>query len=202
VLATWGFPGTPGFLARAGLVFPAGSSLAWPIFALAMVAETLLVAALWRLVFEPGPDAAPGLHGRRGVLRLSVAAALLGAVTLAWGVAPRQLLQLVALLPVPESSSLWQSVGDAPASTWIAFMVSGVLGILLGAYRGRVFGSMRGWQRGAAQIVNLEWAYQMLNAGLLAAGAALRYFATVGEGEGYLGWLALAGMLLAALLIT
>ncbi len=202
VLATWGFPGTPGFLARASLVFPAGSPLAWPIFALAMVAETLLVAALWRLVFAPGPDAAAVPHGRRGVVRLSIAAALLGAATLAWGVAPRQLLQLVALLPVPENSSLWQSVGDAPASTWIAFAVSGILGVLLGAYRGRVFGSMRGWQQGAAQVVNMEWAYQTLNAGLLAAGAALRYFATVGEGEGYLGWLALAGMLLVALLVT
>jgi len=59
---------------------------------------------------------------------------------------------------------------------------------------------MRGWQRGIAAIVSLEWLYQAI-AGIGAlAGAGLRYFAALGEGEGYLGWLALAGVVLWVLL--
>ena len=84
----------------------------------------------------------------------------------------------------------------ARRSVWIGLVISGLGGAALGIWRTQIFGRMRGWQQGIAQIVGLDWLYQSVLAGLRVAGGGLHYFATLGEGEGYLGWLALAGLIL------
>ena len=53
VLALWGLPGTTGFLARWAVVYPTDLPLAIPLFGLIMLAETLLMAALWRAARRP-----------------------------------------------------------------------------------------------------------------------------------------------------
>ncbi len=55
-LVVWGLPGTPGFLARSALVLPVRIPGAMLLFLILVVAETLLVAALWRAL---GPDPLP-----------------------------------------------------------------------------------------------------------------------------------------------
>jgi hypothetical protein len=104
---------------------------------------------------------------------------------------------------LPESETL-RSLGGvivgARRSVWASLGLSGVLGVALGVFRRRVFGQMRGWQSAITEIVSLDWLYQGAVAGLAVVGNALRYFAVLGEGEGYLGWLALAALILWVLL--
>jgi hypothetical protein len=59
---------------------------------------------------------------------------------------------------------------------------------------------MQGWQGGIAELVGLEWLYRGVGQVVRVAASGLQYFATLGEGEGYLGWLVLAALILWVLL--
>ena len=201
-LALWGLPGTPGFLARSVLIFPTELPAALPLFAVILVAESLLVAALWQMVVrtEPSAAATPARPGWSTLARLGLATALLAAPLIAWGTAPGQLAHLAGLPAGGAFPTLRWALTNARRSVWIGLALSGLAGVGLGLLRRQIFAQMRGWQRGIAAIVSLEWLYQAI-AGIGAlAGAGLRYFAALGEGEGYLGWLALAGVVLWVLL--
>ena len=205
------------------------------LFVILIVAETLLVATLWRaLAPDPLPTARPGEALRRyrralaGLIRpaqsglaaehqlgqvlqsawsqrqtlLSVAGlgalvVLLAVPTVAWGVAPRQ---LGSLLSRPTSGlsalPLTQIMAEARRSVWGVLILSGVAGVSLGLLREKIFSGMRGWQEGITWLVGLEWLYQVMALGFGLAGSGLRYFAALGEGEGYLGWLLLAALIL------
>ncbi len=208
-LALWGFPGTPGFLARTVLTLgvPTDPSLhseqaltvAVPLFAIILIAETLLAAALWQAAAggETATDARPaGVV----VVRLSLALGLLAAPVLAWGLAPVQLAALAGLRAGETFPTLPWLLVHVRRSIWTGLILSGVAGAVLGLYRERIFAQMRGWQQGITAIVSLEWLYRAAGAGLALAGSGLQYFATLGEGEGYLGWLALAAVILWVLL--
>ncbi|MCX6031439.1 MAG: hypothetical protein NT169_19340 [Chloroflexi bacterium] len=208
-LALWGFPGTPGFLARTVLTLgvPTDPSLhsgqalavAVPLFAIILIAETLLAAALWQAAVggETATDTRPaGVV----VVRLSLALGLLAAPVLAWGLAPVQLAALAGLRAGETFPALPWLLVHVRRSIWIGLILSGVAGAVLGLYRERIFAQMRGWQRGITAVVSLEWLYRAAGAGLALAGSGLQYFATLGEGEGYLGWLALAAVILWVLL--
>jgi hypothetical protein len=198
VLVVWGLPGTPGFLARAALILPTELPVAVPLFGLILVAETLLVAALWEIAAGTETPA-PLTWGT--LLRLGGALALLAAPLIAWGAAPRQLLALVGLSETGGAfPTLLQVLSGARRSVWIGLAFSGIVGVGAGLLRRQIFTGMRGWQQGVTAIVSLEWLYQGVSLALALAASGLRYFATLGEGEGYLGWLALAGLLLWILL--
>lgn len=194
VLAVWGLPGTPGFLARAALTLPTDLPLAVVLFGLILVAETLLAAALWECatgVETPAPLTWSAF------LRLAGALALLAAPLIAWGAAPRQLMALAGLSDTGGTFlPLLQALTGARRSVWIGLVLSGVAGVGIGLLRRQIFSGMRGWQQGVAIIVSLEWLYQGAALALTLAAGGLRYFATLGEGEGYLGWLALAALIL------
>ncbi len=91
---------------------------------------------------------------------------------------------------------LTQIMAEARRSVWGVLILSGVAGLSLGLMREKIFSGMRGWQEGIIWLVGLEWLYQAMALGFALAGSGLRYFATLGEGEGYLGWLLLAGLIL------
>ncbi len=201
-LATWGLPGTTGFLARAALILPTALPLAIPLFGIMLVAETLLAAALWQAAFQrptgaPAPSAAPRLTP---VVRLGAAVVLLAVPIVAWGLAPRQLVSLAGLAPLQGVPTLLWTLAHARRSVWAGLIFSGLAGVGLGLMRRQVFSQMRGWQQGIYGLVSLEWLYQAVTAALSLASSGLQFFATVGEGEGYLGWLALAGLILWVLL--
>jgi hypothetical protein len=240
-LVIWGLPGTPGFLARSALVLPVGAPGAVLLFVITVVAETLLVATLWRLVnreqpadaaapadpvgqpwpgsqsltaaassLPPPPQPAPRLglahlweqlwSDRESVLSfagLGVLLVLLAVPALAWGVAPRQ---LGSLLGQPGSGfnalPLVKIIIGARRSVWGTLILSGLLGVGLGLMRKKVFAGMRGWQQGITSLVGLEWVYQASALGFAVGASGLRYFATLGEGQGYIGWLLLAALIL------
>jgi hypothetical protein len=238
-LAIWGLPGTPGFLARSALVLPVRIPGALLLFVILVVAETLLVATLWRaLAPAPFPAVRPGdaLQRYRRALAGSIRLAqsgqpagqklgqllqsawcqrhtllsfaglgalvvLLAVPTVAWGVAPRQLGSLLSR-PVTGLAALplMQIMAEARRSVWGVLILSGIAGVSLGLLREQIFSGMRGWQEGITRLVGLEWFYQALAFGFAVAGSGLRYFASLGEGEGYLGWLLLAALILWVLL--
>jgi formate hydrogenlyase subunit 3/multisubunit Na+/H+ antiporter MnhD subunit len=207
-LVLWGLPGTVGFLARAVLVFPTGNPLAGPFFALVIVAEVIFAAALWQAAVgraETETAAAPVAPGR--IMPVAYEMALLvgvfmtlAALAIGWGVYPQK---LAALSPWPGSEAvtgLGEMLRATRRSIWAGLALSGVFGALLGIFRGRIFSGMRGWQRLIHNIASLDWLYQVVGgvAGLAMGG--LRYFSVLGEGEGYVGWLLLAGFVLWVLL--
>lgn len=199
-LVLWGLPGTPGFLARGVLVFPTGLPLAIPLFAVMMIAEVLLVASLWQVAFDAAAPRSPQALSRPLLARLWVALATVGAPILAFGLAPRLLALLGGWGSAESFAALTEFLASARRSVWAGLGVSAVFGIGLGLLRQQLFGGMRGWQRGIASLVSLDWFYRLIAAGLGLAAAGLQYFAVLGEGEGYLGWLLLAGLVLWILL--
>ena len=219
VLALWGLPGTTGFLARWAVVYPTDLPLAIPLFGLILLAETLLMAALWRAARgreaqvasqsapEPGrPQADSALPEGRTVANWSIlagsalAVALLALPLVVWGLHPRGLARLTGWPPTEIFPALGAALTQARKSVWIGLALSAGLGVVLGVYRRRIFDGMLGWQRGITEIVSLEWLYRAITFGLGALASALQYFARLGEGEGYLGWLALGVLLLWVLL--
>jgi hypothetical protein len=219
VLALWGLPGTTGFLARWAVVYPTDVPLAIPLFGLIMLAETLLMAALWRAargreaqavsqsVSERGrPQADNALPEGRIVANWSIlagsalAVALLALPLVVWGLHPRGLARLTGWPPTEIFPALGAALTQARKSVWIGLALSVGLGVALGISRRRIFDGMLGWQRGITEIVSLEWLYRAITFGLGALASALQYFARLGEGEGYLGWLALGVLLLWVLL--
>jgi hypothetical protein len=317
-LALWGFPGTPGFLARTVLILPTDLAVAAPLFVIILVAETLLAAALWQAAASAGTGvqaaggasaqppfgttdenvtaplgpvsdrARPGLerggsvgdwpqqvegaifrtdahaaggatahenvmlsgltnHGSQrresseasrvardsslgsrrnaphgdnplrvtdrgifravvstpageNIIRLSLALGLLAAPVIAWGLMPVQLAGLAGLPAGQAFPTLPWLLLHMRRSVWTGLLLSGIAGAGLGLLREQIFAQMRGWQQGITVVVSLEWLYRGMAAGLALVGSGLQYFATLGEGEGYLGWLALAALILWVLL--
>ncbi len=206
-LILWGAPGTVGFLGRLALVFPTELALAAPLFVVVLVSEALLVAALWESVrgasdtghqaVAAGPTVPTMRRSYPVMVGIGLATVLLAVPALAWGLAPQRLADLGGFtLPDPAQVWLIGLIRTARRSVWIGLGLSAVSGVLLGAWRRQIFGQMRGWQQIMGEVVSLEWLYRMAAAGLRLAGGGLHYFATLGEGEGYLGWLVLAGLVL------
>ena len=220
VLTLWGLPGTTGFLARWAVVYPTDLPIALPLFGLIMLAETLLVAALWRAARGSEAQAAASphsptcLHPANGIplpedrpgatwpmlAGAALAVALLALPLIVWGLNPRGLARITGWLPTEVFPTLGTALTQARKSVWIGLGLSAGLGVVLGVYRQRIFAGMLGWQRGIAGIVSLEWLYQAVGFGLSVIASSLQYFARLGEGEGYLGWLALGVLILWVLL--
>jgi hypothetical protein len=200
VLVLWGLPGTTGFLARSALVYPTQLPAAAPLFGIVLLAEILLVAALWQAARDEGSPAERSAFNRQRATALGLAVVLLAGPLIVWGLAPRLLAALAGLPAGDAFPTLRAAVGQARKSAWAGLGLSAVLGVTLGLLRDRIFGQMAGWQRGIVAVVSLEWLYQAAAFGFNGLASALQYFARLGEGEGYLGWLALAGLVLWVLL--
>lgn len=202
-LTLWGAPGTAGFLAHSALIFPTELALAAPLFAVVLVGEILLVAALWEAVRSAGPGTARSARsaGRvivtpAALLRVSLAIVLLAVPAFVWGLYPQRLAALGGFALPDGALTLEQLLGAARRSVWVGLILSALGGAALGIWRRAILDQMRGWQQIIGEIVSLDWLYRALVAGLRLVGGGLQYFATLGEGEGYLGWLALAGLIL------
>jgi len=134
-------------------------------------------------------------------LRVAVATVILIIPLIAFGLFPRHLAALAGWPDAQNFGSIFDNVlGETRRSVWGGMALSAVLGVALGVFRERILGQMRGWQAGIVAIASLEWLYRAVTVGFAFLAGGLRYFADLGEGEGYLGWLALAGLVLWVLL--
>jgi hypothetical protein len=205
-LVLWGAPGTVGFVAQSVLIFPTELALAIPLFVVVLIGEILLAAALWEAVrsagADPSTESAPARAPvpLRTLMHVGLVTIVLAVPAITWGMFPQRLAAIGGLALPDGAFTLVQFMTTARRSVWIGLALSGLGGAALGIWRRQIFGQMRGWQQAIGAIVSLEWLYQALVAGLRLVGSGLQYFATLGEGEGYLGWLALAGLILWVLL--
>lgn len=200
-LTLWGLPGTVGFMAHSVLVFPTDAALAAPLFGVVLLSEILLVAALWEAVFRDMPrDNPPERATWRGALRVGGAVVLLAVPLIGFGLAPNVLATLAGAPLDPAASNLRAIMFETRRSVWAGLALAALFGGLLGIWREAILGQMRGWQAAIADIAALEWLYKGVGAGFKFVAGGLQYFATLGEGEGYLGWLILASLILWVLL--
>ena len=196
IAALFGIPFTSGFplrsgLATLGLAPPTGNLVLWIGL---LLADSLLVAALLR-----SWQAARAANNPRPVtvVRVLAAALLVVPPLLVAGLRPPLVARLIGLDPMifgfaPASQLLqvrW------PAVRWGLF-VPLVLGALLTWGRARIFTGLRGWQMAVTAVVSLEWVYRggRRTAAIIASG--LRGAVAIVEGEGYWGWLVLAGLVI------
>jgi multicomponent Na+:H+ antiporter subunit A len=183
LLSLLGIPATLGFVVR----FTAYSGLEadLPALAVALVGETLVVAALMRLWFwaEPRP-----LPGRQLLEPVYLAVFALAAIALILtGLSPETFTgrgQDSALL---ELDSLIGQGGVAGWAGWALPLVTGVALFLIGeGLRQRLEG---GWQ-GLGTLLRLEWVYGLFFAAIRRIANLMRGASSLVEGEGALLWTA------------
>jgi hypothetical protein len=131
---------------------------------------------------------------------LSGAVVVLAIPLIGFGLFPRLLAAMAGPPAEDAAGGLARVIGETRRSVWGGLFLAAAGGVALGIYRERLLSQVRGWQAGIASIASLEWLYAGLAAGFRLVGSGLQFFATLGEGEGYLGWLALAVFLVWVLL--
>jgi formate hydrogenlyase subunit 3/multisubunit Na+/H+ antiporter MnhD subunit len=193
-----GVPLTLGFVGRwhlyhslltsASSVEPAGSHLA--LLALSLFAETFLFAALLRRwsvvsirVFPP-----EFAYQRSSVM----GAALLAAPVLILGLHPPVLRPLVEVVSFPALASLLRSTTIVQ---WAACVSPLLGGYLLQRHHQRVFDPVETFWLKLTTALRLEWLYRLLGHIVAGAASALRIVGRVSESRGYLGWIAVVGLL-------
>ena len=135
------------------------------------------------------------------LFRVGLAIVLLAVPAFVWGLYPGGWLRLGGFALPDGALTLEQLLGPRrgvrSGSAWSCRRWAG---LRWASGRTLILGQMRGWQQIIGAVVSLEWLYRAIGCRLRLAGSGLQYFARLGEGEGYLGWLALAGLVLWVLL--
>ncbi len=201
-LALWGMPGTVGFLAaeRARLPHGIGRGDAAVCRRPAGGSARDRRAVAGGAVRTAGPDRGRQGNPARSELVLALAVILLAVPLIGFGLFPRTLAALAG--GAPGSVEALRAILVADAAVGLVRPGAARLPV---AWRSASTAS-GSWARCAAgrpaspasQASNGYTA--RLLAGFRLAGSGLQYFATLGEGEGYLGWLALAAFILWVLL--
>jgi formate hydrogenlyase subunit 3/multisubunit Na+/H+ antiporter MnhD subunit len=196
VLTLIGLPGTPGFAARFVLTdFAARPPVFWPLWLMALLAESLLVAALLPGPFAPRPRRSPRVTPG-AVVRLLAGAVLLAVPLLLWGLLPPILVGFAGLpADDPIVQPLLGQVRQLSLIDWAVLLLPWAGGILLSWGRERILADGAGWSERVRRVVRLDWGRGFQRWAVERAADALRGLGTVLEGEGYLGWLGLAALL-------
>jgi hypothetical protein len=183
-------PLTLGFVGRWHLYHSllAGGYLAF--LALSLLAEAFLFAALLRMWSAISVNASPsGLaHERLSI----VGAVLLAAPVLILGLHPPVLRPLMEGVFIPTSMGLLRSTTIVQ---WAALFLSLLGGCLLQRHRQRIFDPVEGFWLKLTTALRLEWLYSLLGQTVAWAAGTLRIAGRVSEGRGYLGWIAVLGLL-------
>ena len=190
IVSLAGVPLTLGFVGRWHLYHSllAGSYLAF--LALSLLAETFLFAALLRMWSAISIHASPS---RLAYERLSmVGAALLAAPVLVLGLHPPVLSPLMEGVTFPTLVGLLRST---TIFQWVALFLPPLGGYLLLRHRQRIFDPVEGFWLKLSMVLRLEWLYNLLGQIVAGAAGALRIVGRVSEGRGYLGWIAVVGLL-------
>lgn len=197
--ALWGLPLTTGFPMRLSLARLAPPHGNWPLWLVLLLAETLLAAALWRNLAVQ-QRAVPTLHTAT-LARLLFAALLTTPAIIALGTLPPLLGRIIGLSSVStDLAPLLTILKETTLPLWIHLTVPLLLGLLLAVWRKAIFTGLRGWQTAIIAIAGLEWLYRGTRRSAAWLTAGLRGGSTLFEGEGYLGWLLVIGLVIWALL--
>jgi NADH-quinone oxidoreductase subunit N len=185
-----GVPLTLGFVGRWHLYHSllTGGHLAF--LALSLLAESFLFTVLLRIWSAISIKASPSGFAHE---RLSLAGAtLLAAPVLVLGLHPP------VLRPLMEEGTFPTLVGLLRSTTifqWGALFLPLLGSYLLQRYRQKIFDPAEGFWLKLLMVLHLEWLYNLLGQIVAGATGALRIAGRVSEGRGYLGWIAVLGLL-------
>lgn len=186
-LALAGAPFTPGFLAQPSLarLLTSGPAL-WPVFALYILAQGILVAALLRS--WSAPERTTLNLPQSYLLRLLVASLALGLPLAISGVLPH-FTETLAGMPntIPPTLGRIPSA-MAPAAVWLTLSLPLLLGFGLVWLRPRVWPLLGPWPDRVSDISQLQWLFRFSMWGIDRLAAAGHNAVHVVEGGGYLGW--------------
>jgi multicomponent Na+:H+ antiporter subunit A len=185
-----GVPLTLGFVGRWHLYYSllTGDHLAF--LALSLLAETFLFAALLRMWAAISIRVFPAefAYQRPSV----IGAALLAAPVLILGLYPPVLRPLIEIIAFPTPADLLRTTSIVQ---WAAFVLPLLGGYLLQRHRQRMFDPFKPFWLKLTMALRLEWLYSLIGQIADGAAGALRIVGQVSEGRGYLGWIAVVGLL-------
>lgn len=183
-----GVPLTSGFVGRWHLYHSllAGGHLAF--LALSLLAEAFLFAALLRMWSVVHASSSELAHERLCI----VGAALLAAPVLVLGLHPAVLSPLMGGVSLPTLAGLLRST---TIFQWVALFLPPLGGYLLLRHRQKIFDPVESLWLRLATAMHLEWLYRLFGEVIDGTAGVLRIAGRVSEGRGYLGWIAVLGLL-------
>ena len=185
-----GVPLTSGFVARWHIYHSLLKGSHWALLALTLSAETLFFAALLRMWSAISTITYPSESVRD---RLPLAgAALLAVPILVLGLHPPVLRPFAARVSLPTLLGLLRSTALAQ---WATLFLPLVGGYLLQRNQQRIFDPFEPLWLKLSAVLRLEWLCSLISQTIDAVAGALRIAGGVSEGRGYLGWIAVLGLL-------
>ena len=189
-----GVPGTLGFVGHTALYRALLAQGPVSLLATGLLAESLLMAALLRawLAADTGAqeEGAAGALARWSVMGAVV---LLAGAGLLVGLHPPLLTRLFSgMTALPSLFAMLRGITLAQAAAITLPLVGGVA---LHRYRDEVWDQVAGYWDVAAAVLRLEWLARAVSTPWSAGRELLRAAGEIGVGQGYLGWVALVGLL-------
>ncbi|MBC7249436.1 MAG: hypothetical protein H5T62_04060 [Anaerolineae bacterium] len=198
-----GMPGTLGLPGRTALYRALLAQGPLSLLALCLLAESLLVAALLHAWLTPGSNAPPEAQNSRPSLTswsTLIAALLLTSVALLVSIHPPLLARLFpGVISLP---SLLTQFGGITLAQAAAIVLPLVAGLALHRYRVEIGAQIAGYWEAVSPVLRLEWLTRALSAPWSLGCELLRATGEIGVGQGYLGWVFLAGLLAVLFVLT
>jgi hypothetical protein len=178
VLSLAALPGTLGFVVQQGIIAEVIRLKEWGVLAAVVIAQTILVAAVARLLIAPATEAAPAHIARRIAWGVALACGSLPLIGFA-----------MAAKAVPDLLATSELLGQLNPIGLLALFVPIIVGIVL-VWRVPVLlrGSTDGGQTTWGRVLRLDWLNTALFYAIDRLTGLLRAAASVFEGEGGLLW--------------
>jgi len=185
-----GVPLTSGFVARWHIYHSLLTGSHWALLALTLSAEALLFAALLRMWSVVCANTSPSasVHERLPI----VGAALLALPVVILGLHPAVLSPFMERASFPTLLDLLRST---TIGQWAALFLPLVGGYLLHRHRQRIFDPHESLWLRLMTFLRLEWLYGIIGQTIDVVASALRIVGNLIAGRGYLGWVAVVGLL-------
>ena len=185
-----GVPLTLGFVGRWHLYhfLLTGGHLAF--LPLSLLAETFLFAALLRTWSVVSIRVFPAEFAYQN--SSVVGAALLAAPVVVLGLHPPMSIALMETVSLPTLTDL---LGAITIVQWGALFLPPLGGYLLQRHRQRIFDPLEAFWLELSKALRLEWLYSLLGQLVAGAASALRIVGRMSKSKGYLGWIAVAGLM-------
>lgn len=185
IASLMGLPFTMGFMGRIAL-HRSLSALGQPhLWALSIMADTFLVAALFRIGANLVQFSIPNSQFFPWWVPHLAGVTILAAPLVLLGVHPPLANFLAAGMDLPAVAGL---IGRAGIALWAALLLPLMGGYLLHRVRKATLDRAAAFRKGLNTLLGLDWLYHWLWEGGRVIGAVLRGLARITEGEGYLGW--------------
>ncbi len=195
-----GLPFTPGFVSNQVLGQLAGSVVSLPGWILVLLAQIMLVAAMFRPGNSPVIEDADQPNGTARLVTIALVVAAL--LTIWWGLFPGNLANLAGYASSEVFGGLLSQFQQIGWAGWLTLLLPIALGLPLALYDERLFGGLRGWQKNLATVTGLGWLYNGLGRAFVVVNSAIGSVSDLLDGAGQFGWVLLAALVVWILLAS